>query len=133
MSSGLALRKELVEQLGGSIAVYPVIATEDAVPPYIVYQRTGVQTTKSKLQSGFDTCAVAIDIYTQDYASGVALVEKVRNIFERKRVLQEADDGTALDMDCSLITDCGEDWAEDCYRQSLTFEFKMTTAAVRTK
>lgn len=127
LSCGLALRKELMEQLDDGIPVYPVIATEDAQPPYIVYQRTGVQTTKSKLQNGIDTCAIEIDIYTTDYASGVGLAENIRRILERKRIIQTADDGSELDMDCSLVTDCGEEWADDCYRQYVTFEFKMTT------
>lgn len=130
LSSGIVLREVLNEQLG-DIPVYPVVATEDATPPYIIYQRTGLQSTKSKTQSGIDACAMALDIYTLDYESGLNLAERIRDIFEGFPWMKEMDEETTLNLDCTTATDCGEDWAGDCYRQSLTLEFKVTNVRSR--
>lgn len=122
LSSGIVVRSVLAEQL--DIPVYPVVATEDATPPFAIYQRLGMRTEKTKVHDGIDTCSMAISVYTEDYNSGMELIEAIRRLFESRWWSEDMDDGSQLRLDCSQVTDCGEDWVDDCYSQSITLEFK---------
>lgn len=127
LSAGRAINTVLSAALKNDVThVYPVVSTENAKMPFVVYRRTGIHTTNTKLQNGFDQCAMEISVYSKEYAEGVAIMEKIRDTIEKKDIVcTKAADGFDLRMGCSLMTDCEEQWDDDCYCQMMTIECKI--------
>lgn len=129
LSAGLAVSEVLTKALGDSVtAVYPVVSEQNARMPYVVYYRLATGSNPDKRGNAFDTCQLAIEVYTAGYAEGVGLMERVRQAVECRRISYTDDDDPTqrMTVDCSLVTDSSEEWAGDSFRQALTIECKIT-------
>ena len=127
LSAGIAIKAVLTEGLGKSVTrVTPVISTEDATMPFVVYRRTELEGTASKSGRSFDTCAIELRVYTKTYGEGIAIAERIRELLEYKNITcKESVDGIDLRMDCGRMVACDEGWDNDSYVQSMTLECKI--------
>lgn len=62
----------------GNVETYPVIATEGAKDPYIVYQRTGLEESRTKDGQVYDEVQYDILVASQSYKRSVELIQQVR-------------------------------------------------------
>lgn len=127
LSAGLAVYAVLKEALKDKVTkVYPVVATEDAVMPFLVYRRTGVRSNPSKVGTCFDSSVIELSVFSKDYGEGVEIIEAARATLENKTIhCTKAKDGFDMVVGCTQMTDCEESWDGDCYRQDLTIECKI--------
>jgi hypothetical protein len=127
-STNLSAGKIIFSVLNGSAElkrrinkVFPVVASQDAVLPYIRYCRTGLSSVPQKSgQPATDTTVIVVECYTADYIEGVELAEIVRSLLDHKK-------GEACGMtmrSCTLV-DSAESWENDAYIQELTFQVKI--------
>lgn len=127
LSAGKIIRKILTEDVAVKAAkvtkVFPVV-TDNAILPYIAYRRKSVDANSVKSQSvigNADTTAIEILCFTQDYESGIALAEAVRDALDGRQA--EAD---GLRMRSCVMTDSEEAWQDDAYVQRLVFTIKVS-------
>lgn len=127
LSAGKIIRKILTEDEAVKAAevtkVFPVV-TDNAILPYIAYRRKSVDANSVKSQSvigNADTTAIEILCFTQDYESGIALAEAVRDALDGRQA--EVD---GLRMRSCVMTDSEEAWQDDAYVQRLVFTIKVS-------
>lgn len=101
--------------------IYPVVASQKAVLPYIRYCRTGLSSVPQKAgQPVTDTSVVVVECYTADYLEGVELAELVRSLLDHK----QGEAGGMRMRSCTLV-DSAESWENDAFIQELTFQVKI--------
>lgn len=128
LSAGYAIRAVIAEALGDDVtAVYPVVSDKNAKMPFAVYYRTGVTRNPDKSNNVNDTCVITVEVFTTTYGEGVRLMERVRRALENTTIhyRDEDDADMRLNVYCSYITDCDEDYVEDAFKQSITIECKI--------
>lgn len=124
----LSAGKVIYAVLNGSLDVtsrvtkiFPVVASQNAQLPYISYGRTGLSTNPQKAGvPGADAAVITVDCYTENYMEGVEIAEIVRSLLE----FQQKTVGTMRMRACTLV-DSTEDWQDDAFVQSLTFQVRI--------
>lgn len=101
--------------------IFPVVASEAAVLPYIRYCRTGMSVNPQKAGlPGADAALITVECYTANYQEGVELAEIVREALDFK----QGETGTMRMRSC-ILTDSAEGWQDDAYIQELTFQVRI--------
>lgn len=124
LSVGKVIRKILTEDGAVKEAkvtkVFPVV-TDKAILPYIAYRRASVDANALKgiTVNNADTTAIEVVCFTEDYESGVALAEAVRNALDGRQA--EVD---GLRMRSCILTNSEEAYQDDAYLQKLVFTIK---------
>lgn len=127
-STNLSAGKIIFSVLNGSAElkrrvnkVFPVVASQDAVLPYIRYCRTGLSSVPQKSgQPATDTTVIVVECYTADYLEGVELAEIVRSLLDHKK-----GEAGGMTMRACTLVDSAESWENDAYIQELTFQVKI--------
>lgn len=99
--------------------IYPLIADEGTIFPFIIYKRTGL-TPESTKDNTNENVSVEINIASSNYSESIDLAIKVRKALEHKK-------GTYSDIAIEdiVIDDATEDYIEDTFIQTLTFKIEL--------
>lgn len=101
--------------------IFPVVAEEGTVFPFIVYTRTNVTPNFVKGGIYIDSTSIEINIVSNNYIESVELANRVRNIIEGiKRTTIEG-----IYIDDIKMTSCNEGFFEYAFVQVLTFEINI--------
>ena len=115
----LVNEKVITDKVGKQI--YPLIADSDTTFPFIVYQRTSVETLTSKDRF---TCkegaTVEVAIASDKYDESINIASSVIDVLNNKR-------GNINGVDVSGISFIGanEEYIEDTFVQKLTFKIEL--------
>lgn len=92
--------------------MFPLIANEDTVFPFIVYQRDSIYTEYTKDGKYCDNINISINIAATTYNQSIEIAELVRTAVEGKKI----DDISSI-----RLISMNEDYLEDTYIQNLQF------------
>lgn len=92
--------------------IYPIIAEEDAILPYVVYTRTAIRPSYYKVGVAKDDVTFQIQIYGNDYITTVTIAERIRELFE----LRHTEPFQRIEL-----SNCTETYTNDVYLQTLQF------------
>lgn len=101
--------------------IFPLISNDaQTLYPFIVYRRDNisVEYTKTPFQGWDNTVTISVGVYSEDYTTGVEILNIVRNIFENKTLTTED-----IKIHNMRVTDISEQRGDDCYLQSISFTF----------
>lgn len=110
------------EKLNGYVGnkIFPIVAEEGTKYPFIIFSKTGINSSTSKDGLIKDYVTIDIHIVTINYLEGCTIANEVRNL-----------------LDCSIYNDdelkithirlqnVAEAFQENAYVQTLTFEFQI--------
>lgn len=101
-------------------SIFPVVAAQEAVMPYVCYRRIKSETNPAKGVHSADTATVCVHCYTAKYGEGVELAEAVRSALDgcQCRIGN-------LSMRSCTMTGAQEACTEDAYVQELIFTIKI--------
>ena len=100
--------------------VFPVMSTEAALLPYVVYRRTQKNTEPVKTGRPADTTYVEVICFAKSYGESINLAEAVRAALDGKEYSKNG-----LNMRHCMMTDSEEGYDSDAYLQQLVFEIRM--------
>lgn len=103
-----------------AIGVYPIIAENGAVYPFIIYTRDSV-TPHSLTKDGYgeDEVNITVKVVASEYAISVEYAQMVRDDLTYDWYSIQHD-GDTITSQCQF-TGAYESWEDDAYVQSLTF------------
>jgi len=100
MKVGLAIRQLLVDdtpvQTLVSSRIYPEIAAEGAVPPYLVYTILGNSPVDTKHNTPIDEANIEVISVSRSYSEANDLADKVRAALDRANVSVAVGEGTVV-------------------------------------
>lgn len=96
--------------------VFPIVASEGAQYPFIVYRRIGLSSSGCKDGYYEDTVNFTITIISETYFEGINIAQLVRKTLERQRITTE----TLTMTDCH-ITGVEEEYQSNAYIQTINF------------
>lgn len=106
----LSKNKSLTDKVGNKI--YPIIVEKDTNYPFIVYKRSNVIPDYTKDYHFKDYVIVDIICVSNHYVESVEIASLVRESLEDKRI---------GDIDSIRLEDADEDFIDDAYIQTLSF------------
>lgn len=120
MTTGISILKSIYKLLSANVELtsivgnrmYPIIANEDTIFPFIIYQRDSVSAEYTKDWRTNDNINISINIASTTYNQSIDIAELVRTAIEGKRV---------DNINTIRLTGCDEDFVENTYIQSLHF------------
>lgn len=100
--------------------IFPLIADVDTTFPFIVYKRTGVEAadTKDRFIYNEDTY-VEVVIASDKYVESIELADLIKSALVGKR-----GNYSGIDIYDTRMTNADEDYIEDTFTQTLTFNIK---------
>lgn len=116
----LANNADIISAVGEKI--FPIAADDDAVNPFIVFERKSVKPEYTKDGLLLDTCTVDVYVCDDNYTDCINIANNVRKALELKR-------GTfaGVNIFSSHLIASSENYGVDNFLQSLTFEIKTTS------
>lgn len=111
---------EKVKSLTGM--VYPVIAPEKAVCPYIVFRRAKVMTRPEKTPAHADTALIEVLCCGSSYSQSVELAEAAAKCLDG---IQATSDDGSIRMRSCFLSNATEGWEAQTFIQSLTFTVRI--------
>ena len=120
MTTGISILKSIYKLLSANVELtsivgnrmYPIIANEDTIFPFIIYQRDSVSAEYTKDWRTNDNINISINIASTTYNQSIDIAELVRTAIEGKKV---------DNINTIRLTGCDEDFVENTYIQSLHF------------
>lgn len=106
----LSKNKSLTDKVGNKI--YPIIVEKDTNYPFVVYKRSNVIPDYTKDYHFKDYVIVDIICVSNHYVESVEIASLVRESLEDKRI---------GDIDSIRLEDADEDFIDDAYIQTLSF------------
>ena len=100
--------------------IFPVVV-DSASLPYITYRRVALNSQPQKAGMGADTARVEVNVFTEEYAEGVELAERVRADLETYNSKEVA--GSLL-RGCYLEAS-EETWGDDAFVQRMVFNVRI--------
>lgn len=94
--------------------IYPLMAKNSTVFPFIAYRRSGLETGSTKDLLYQYRVAVDIAIAGSDYKQGVEIAQRVIDMLDGKEFAQ-------YDIDSVQLNDSSEDYVDDAFVQMLVF------------
>lgn len=97
---------------------YPLVAQAETSYPFIIYRRDNinVQYTKTPEYNWSNTIYISVDIWTDDYTTGIEILNIVRSIYENKALVEDD-----LRLDNIRVYSIQEKFTEDGYCQTIQF------------
>lgn len=113
---GKVIYQKLKDLAGGRI--YPVVAEQSTVYPFVVYYRTAVQNTNYN-KDGYSEDAVSftVCVVSDKYNESCTLAHQVRERLECQRIK-----GNGMVITSIRITGIDESYEDNAYVQRLNFE-----------
>lgn len=116
--AALTTNLKLVELIGNKI--FPIVSKEGTAYPFVVYRRAGITPSYVKDGRASESASVEIIVASNNYTSSVEIADLVRDTIDGKGMTY---DGMTV-YQVQLIS-ADEEFIEDTYIQSLTFQFLM--------
>ena len=97
---------------------YPLVAKAETTYPFIIYRRDNINVTytKTPYYNWSNTIYISVDIWTDDYTTGVEILNIVRSIYENKALNDED-----LRLDNIRVSSIQEKFTQDGYCQTIQF------------
>lgn len=114
-----AILQEDVELTESVTSIFPVLAEQEAILPYIYYRRIAIDPIPVKNSLSADTVTVEVSCCAADYEESTKLAERVRRLLDHKQAMIPG-----LSMRSCTLTGGEELWADDAYIQRLIFTIK---------
>lgn len=110
--------EELKSYIGDRL--FPLLANPETQYPFVIYRRDSisVEYTKKPMINWDNRVTISLGVYSEDYTTGIEILNIIRNIFEGKCLHCEE-----INIDEIKITEVGEIKGDDCYIQTITFSF----------
>lgn len=100
--------------------IYPLIADTGTTFPFIVYKRTGIKPSDSKDRFIYsEDTYVEVVIASDKYNESIEIADMVKDALQGKR-----GDYSGINIYDIGMTDADEDYIEDTFIQTLTFNIK---------
>lgn len=96
--------------------IYPVVSTDKAILPYVVYRRAAIDSEQIKSGKSSDKASIEIICFAENYEASIMLAEAVRAALDGKCFSQDN-----LVMRSCYLSDSEEVWQDDAFLQRLTF------------
>ena len=125
ISTGALLRELILsspEVTAITTNIFPCVAFEDTLLPYIQYQCAGLDVTATKPGGDVDKVLYDVAIFTEDFDQGATLAEAVRAAVSHRKVT----DG-ALFVSNVRIINFTTHWAGDAYAHVLRVQISTNT------
>lgn len=116
------------EVLSRAKRLWPVVADEEAIKPYIIYRRSSMEMQPQKNVMGAETVNVEVQCYADTYEDSVELAEAVKRCLDHQQCTIEYQDGEetkTLTMRSCTLVNSSETWEHDAYAQGLLFNIKI--------
>lgn len=96
--------------------IFPLVAEQGTLYPFIIYRRTNIDTNSNKDENG-EIIYVELNIVSNNYQNSVEVAEQVRKILEHKS-------GTysEIEIDDIEINSASEEFSEDGFIQNITLK-----------
>lgn len=130
MTNSILLGKSIYKLLSASpelktyvdSKIFPLIADNDVSFPFITYSRDSIYPSSST-KDGYheDTCTFSILIVSQEYLTSLEIANICRGIFEKRKIESEG-----LILSDVLLSSISEEYQDNSYVQSLSFQCKVT-------
>lgn len=126
MNNALLIGKLIYQTMANNAAIveyvddkiWPVVAPYEVTNPYIVFTRTNdYSSAYSKDGIVGDTVNFQINVFSDKYIDCVEIANLVRNSFEGHKISNDE-----LEIYSIRMTNASEQFAEDTFIQTLTFE-----------
>lgn len=119
--SSLKIGEVIFDELKDILPVYPLIADHGASFPFAIYKRTALQCENTKdIRNIYETATVDIKIASKTYDESLQLAQSVKIRLEHLR-----GDVNNICFDKIIMTNAYEDWIDDAYVQTLTFQIRI--------
>lgn len=125
---GLLINKAIIDILSGNTLlteyvdskIYPIVAPDNVLVPFIVITRNNIDTQYTKdISSIYDTIPVIIYVISDDYKESIDIAQIVRNSLEGIRGIYEE-----INIDYCILNSASEDYGIDGYIQKIEFIIK---------
>ena len=100
--------------------VFPLIAEENTTFPFIVYRRNSIRKASTKDYVNDEIASVDVVVASDKYAQSVEIAERVRFVLERGEY-----DGENFSVDNITLSNASEQYMQNTYIQTLTFEIEI--------
>lgn len=120
ISTGALLRYLLIssEYIKNTVSdIFPCVAFEETLLPYIQYYAQGISPREVKTGSGIDKMLYDVVIYSAEYDQAIELAEAVREATAGMRVAE-----SGLYISNIRVTNFATRWAGDSYEVTLRLE-----------
>ena len=100
--------------------VFPLIAEENTTFPFIVYRRNSIRKASTKDYVNDEIASVDVVVASDKYSKSVEIAERVRFVLERGEY-----DGENFSVDDITLANASEQYMQNTYIQTLTFEIEI--------
>lgn len=100
--------------------VFPLIAEENTTFPFIVYRRNSIRKASTKDYVNDEIASVDVVVASDKYSQSVEIAERVRFVLERGEY-----EGENFSVDNITISNASEQYMQNTYIQTLTFEIEI--------
>ena len=100
--------------------VYPLVADEGTMFPFLIYRRSSLQPASTK--DGMHSCTAYVDIAiaTERYGEGILIAKAVKDVLTSSHGIL-----SGISIDEISLTDAGEEYAANAFVQNLTFKIEI--------
>lgn len=100
--------------------IYPIYAPDETVVPFIVYERSSVNTYYTKDGHIYDEDSIYVNIVSDDYSENIEISDAVRNALE----FIEGKEYVGIHIYSSLMSNASETFGIDGFITQLQFTVK---------
>lgn len=108
--------KELMSLLGEG-KIWPIVARQDTLLPYITYTRDASNIEYTKITGHDNTIIFTYRVFSEDYDEGLNIVNLLRNILERRTI----NFPNEIKINDIKVQNVYESYADDMFIQVITF------------
>lgn len=114
--AALTTNLKLVELIGNKI--FPIVSKEGTAYPFVVYRRAGITPSYVKDGRASEVATVEIIVADNNYTRSVDIADRIRETIDGKGMTYGG-----LTVNQVQLSSADEEFVEDTYIQSLTFNF----------
>lgn len=108
--------EELMSLLGNG-KIWPIVARQDTLLPYITYTRDASNIEYTKITGHDNTIIFTYRVFSEDYDEGLNIVNLLRNILERRTI----NFPNEININDIKVQNVYESYADDMFIQVITF------------
>lgn len=108
--------EELISLLGED-KIWPIVARQDTLLPYITYTRDASNIQYTKITGHDNSISFTYRVFSEDYDEGLNIVNLLRNILERRTI----NFPNEIRINDIKVQSVYESFADDVFCQTITF------------
>lgn len=126
-SSSLKIGKVINQELNDIIQVFPIVAPVKTSFPFAVYKRNGLSVKNTKDIYNFEeTATIEIVVASNGYDEGLNIATNIKMYLEHLKGEYKTSKEEQINIEDVTMIDASEDWQNDAFLQSMTFEITIT-------